>query len=327
MMDYEDFLRVGSGVLGTDFARELYASAVEKLQSARHGDFARWLPAAEQVLNGLTPGEMDATGDVVKIACQLNGSANRDELIKELKSFSPWRKGPFQIGDIYIDTEWRSDFKWNRLKEKITSLNGRRVLDIGCGSGYHLHRMTAAGAKIALGIEPYWLFALQFELIRALTLNPGATFVLPLTFEELPEREKSFDTIFSMGVIYHRRAPLEHLQKIYDLLTPGGELVLESMVVDGDESCVFMPPGRYAKMRNVWFLPSPPALQRWLRRIGFVEIEQLECAKTELNEQRATEWMQFESLADFLSPDNPELTVEGAPAPKRCVIIAHKRKN
>ena len=325
MIDYNDFLQSASSLLGNDFTRAIYDIAVEKLQKARHGDFDKWLPAAERVLANLIPGEMDAGGDVVKVACRLKDSALRSELIEDLKSFSPWRKGPFQIGDIYIDTEWGSDFKWNRLKDKITPLSGRRVLDIGCGSGYHLHRMTAAGAKIALGLEPYWLFALQFDLIRALTCQPGATFVLPLTFEELPEREKSFDTIFSMGVIYHRRGPLEHLQKIYDLLIPGGELVLESMVVDGDENCVYMPPGRYAKMRNVWFLPSPAALRRWLQRLGFVDIEQLECVKTLPDEQRSTEWMQFESLADFLSPDNPDLTVEGAPAPKRCIFIARRR--
>jgi tRNA (mo5U34)-methyltransferase len=34
--------------------------------------------------------------------------------------------------------------------------------------------------------------------------------------------------------------------------------------------------------------------------------------------------MTFQSLADFLEPNNPDLTVEGLPAPKRAIVIAEK---
>ncbi|MBR9800034.1 MAG: DUF1698 domain-containing protein, partial [Gammaproteobacteria bacterium] len=39
-------------------------------------------------------------------------------------------------------------------------------------------------------------------------------------------------------------------------------------------------------------------------------------------EQRATDWMTYHSLSDFLDPADPSLTREGHPAPRRAVLIA-----
>ena len=48
---------------------------------------------------------------------------------------------------------------------------------------------------------------------------------------------------------------------------------------------------------------------------------------TSTDEQRRTDWMINESLSDYLDPDDPALTVEGYPAPKRAVLIARKAKD
>ncbi|PMC22346.1 tRNA 5-methoxyuridine(34)/uridine 5-oxyacetic acid(34) synthase CmoB, partial [Klebsiella aerogenes] len=44
-----------------------------------------------------------------------------------------------------------------------------------------------------------------------------------------------------MGVLYHRRSPLDHLWQLKDQLAPGGELVLETLVIEGDENTVLVP--------------------------------------------------------------------------------------
>jgi tRNA (mo5U34)-methyltransferase len=75
----------------------------------------------------------------------------------------------------------------------------------------------------------------------------------------------------------------------------------------------------------VWFLPSNDALIQWLTRVGFVDIKKVDGSITSVEEQRATEWMTNHSLADFLDPNDPSLTVEGYPAPKRTVFIATKK--
>ncbi|MFT7245309.1 MAG: tRNA (mo5U34)-methyltransferase [Candidatus Azotimanducaceae bacterium] len=251
-----------------------------------------------------------------------NGDALSPELPEILKTFKPWRKGPFQIGDQVIDTEWRSDWKWQRIQPHITSLAGRSVLDIGCGNGYHLLRMLGDGANMALGIDPTRLFLYQFHILRHFLPDVPA-WLLPLRSEHLPAFG-CFDTVFSLGVLYHRRSPLDHLTELRSFLAPGGELVLETLIIEGDAQAVLTPEDRYAKMANVWFLPSPAALENWLRRTGFVNVRTVDVNQTSKEEQRATEWMDFHSLAEFLDPNDPNLTAEGLPAPKRAIVIANK---
>ena len=62
----------------------------------------------------------------------------------------------------------------------------------------------------------------------------------------------------------------------------------------------------------------------WLRRCGFVDARVVDVSTTTTAEQRRTDWMRFESLAESLDPENPQLTVEGYPAPRRAVFVANR---
>ena len=290
--------------------------------SAKHGTLSHWQSIIESMpMSNTTYRSLDA--DAVQIG-QVHDLAEEDriKLEEQLKALHPWRKGPYNLFDIYINTEWRSDWKWDRLKKQISPLNHRLVLDVGCGNGYHCWRMLGAGAKMVVGIDPLLLNVLQFHVIRKL-YGEAPVYVLPLGIEDLPYGLKLFDTVFSMGVLYHRRSPIDHLMELRDCLKPGGELVLETLVIDGGLGEVLLPEGRYAKMRNVWFLPSCETLVSWLKRCGFHNIRLVDVTSTSIEEQRSTEWMQFHSLKDFLSEENPELTTEGLPAPKRAIFIAN----
>jgi tRNA (mo5U34)-methyltransferase len=234
----------------------------------------------------------------------------------------PWRKGPFSIHGVTIDAEWRSDLKWQRISRVMTPLRGRRVLDVGCGNGYYAWRMLGAGADLVIGVDPSLRFVAQYQALRRF-LGDHPAYVLPLSLEQVPDSLRTFDSVFSMGVFYHRRSPLDHLLKLKDCLRPGGELVLETLVVEGDANTVLAPPGRYAQMRNVWFLPSAQALLSWVRRCGFRQAQVADISLTTSQEQRSTPWMRFQSLSDFLDPEQPGLTIEGLPAPQRCIVTAH----
>jgi tRNA (mo5U34)-methyltransferase len=252
---------------------------------------------------------------------------DRSTLEYTLKSLMPWRKGPFEFFGISVDAEWRSDYKWQRLQQHISPLKHRLILDVGCNNGYFCWRMLGNQAKLVIGVDPLLLNIMQFELIRKLHGNNPPVFALPLGIEDLPNNLKLFDTVFSMGVLYHRRSPIDHLLDLKGCLTPGGELILETLVIDGELGHTLLPEERYANMRNVWFIPSCSTLTAWLKRCGFINIRLVDVSLTTTDEQRRTEWMTFQSLENFLSPNNPMLTCEGLPAPKRAIFIAENAQN
>ncbi len=295
---------------------------VENSLAKSDGNLSGW----QQTVSHL-PEIVGTKADLRSAAVTLYQANKIDEdVLRNLKEclfeLMPWRKGPFLLYSIFIDTEWRSDFKWNRLENHISSLKGRRVLDIGCGNGYHLFRMLGAGAEIAIGADPSFLFLAQFSVIKKYLPDLNA-FLLPLGVEELPESQ-AFDTVFSMGVLYHRRSPFDFLRQLKMQLRPGGELVLETLVVEGDQNCVLVPADRYARMKNVWFIPSPAAMLHWLQRAGFRNGRMVDLTATSVEEQRSTEWMRLESLSECLDKNDPRLTVEGYPAPLRGVFIAER---
>jgi len=290
-----------------------------RLLDKPHGDLPRWHDA----VTALPPGPAPCRLDRDRVTIGEPGAVDPEVLDAALRGLMPWRKGPFEFFGTHIDTEWRSDWKWQRVAPHLSDLRGRRVLDVGCGSGYHGWRMAGAGAAQVLGIDPTVLFLMQYLAVKRFTPETPFWFA-PLRMEELPAGLAAFDTVFSMGVLYHRRSPLDHLLELRDALRPGGELVLETLVVEGDERAVLMPEGRYAAMRNVFFLPSTEHLGVWLRRCGFDRVRCVDECVTTVDEQRATDWMRFQSLPDFLDPDDPTRSREGYPAPRRAVMIARK---
>lgn len=301
LIDYPSLWRCLAD-LGLDSWQEHLEPLIrERLQGDAHGDLTSWRETLGR-LRGL-------------------GSEDSQTVRELLLSLAPWRKGPFEFAGVSIDSEWRSDLKWDRLKDRITPLRGRAVLDVGCGNGYYTLRMQNAGARLVIGIDPTLLYVMQFYALEHF-LQPESVFALPLRLDELPQNPHSFDTTFSMGVLYHQRSPIDHLRQLKGTLRQGGQLVLETLFVPGEEPCARTPTARYARMRNVWLVPTVSELVTWLQRTGFTAIEVIDKSLTTSDEQRSTEWMAFESLREALKPDDPNQTVEGWPAPRRVVVLA-----
>ena len=287
-----------------------------------HGRSIEWDRALESMPQ-IECADYSFTDDSVCIVKPEHLGLDSMEYKQHLKAFMPWRKGPWNLLGVEIQTEWHSDWKWQRIKPHISPLEGRQVLDIGTGNGYFLFRMLGAGASLALGIDPTRIFLYQFHAAQRLLPTNGA-YLLPLRSEHLPAFG-CFDTVFCLGVLYHRRSPIDHIQELMSYLRPGGELVLETLVVPGDINTILVPPERYAKMANVWFLPSTEALENMLRKVGLENVRTVDVSQTTTAEQRATEWMTFHSLADFLDPNDPSRSIEGHPAPLRATLVATKR--
>jgi tRNA (mo5U34)-methyltransferase len=302
------------------WAKELPRQITDGLNEKRYGDLKQWRTALEQ-LPVTQPSQINLLDHVsigVKDDCTESEWLHIDA---QLKALIPWRKGPMTIHDIHIDTEWHSDWKWDRVLPHLAPLKNKRILDVGCGNGYHCLRSYGLGAEQVIGIDPSPRFIVQFYMMKHF-LGDIPVDILPIGIEALPDNLASFDTTFSMGVLYHRRSPMDHLRELKATLKPGGQLVLETLLIDGKSGEALVPEGRYAMMNNVWFLPSADTLISWLTKCGFKNPRMVDMNITSTKEQRATEWMEFHSLSDFLDPNDNTKTVEGHPAPLRGVFIA-----
>lgn len=321
MIDFRPFYQqIATGPLSAWL--ETLPLQLKQWEKQTHGDYAKWAKLID-FLPHLEADHIELKSAVrSERICPLS-DGQKQRITYLLKQLIPWRKGPYDLHGIYIDCEWRSDFKWQRVLPHLAPLQDRLILDVGCGSGYHMWRMLGEGAQMVVGIDPTELFLCQFEAVRKLLNDDRRANLIPLGIEQM-QPLGVFDTVFSMGVLYHRKSPLDHLSQLKSQLRKGGELVLETLVVDGDVNTALVPADRYAKMKNVYFIPSVECLINWLQKTGFNNVRCVDVALTSLQEQRKTEWLENESLIDFLNPQDHDQTIEGYPAPKRAVILANK---
>lgn len=321
-LDYSAFFQADHDSSLKAWLHSLEPLVEQQSNPKSHGHFPGWLEALHS-LPDYHAQSIDFNAERITATASPESNKNQQQIKASLLKLVPWRKGPFQIDDIFIDSEWRSNLKWDRIKKHLTPLTGRNVLDVGCGNGYYGYRMLGAGARTVVGVDPGELFCTQFNAINHFIRSTRFA-VLPLTGEMIFENPYLFDTVFSMGVVSHRREPMAHLEGLFSCLRPGGELVLETLVIENAQATSLILEDRYANMRNVWILPSVPMLAEMLSQAGFCDIRNIDLCKTTIEEQRATEWMPSYSLINGLDPEDHTKTVEGHPAPIRCVVIANK---
>jgi tRNA (mo5U34)-methyltransferase len=301
---------------------ELFAQKQAWINQEKKGFLRYRIPIKE--LGHLRATWCDFSGDVVRIGKPSDISpADRTHLLTTLHGLMPWRKGPFSIFGIDIDAEWRSEMKWNRLLPELPDLTGKIVADIGSNNGYYMFRMVPHQPALVLGFEPYVHHYFTFNLLNNFADRSNLQSTL-LGIEHLPLFAESFDVIFCMGILYHRPSPIGALQELLAALKPGGCLLLESQAIPGNEPLALFPESTYAKVPGTWFVPTALCLQYWLKRAGFHEVSCFCEHAMSSAEQRRTPWMEFESFQDFIDKDNPGLTIEGYPAPRRVFFKATK---
>lgn len=225
------------------------------------------------------------------------------------------------INDLEIVSEWNSAIKYNLLEPHL-NLENKLVGDIGCNNGYYMFRALQKNPKHIIGFDPMPLCFLQYQFLQFFLQEERLSFEL-LGIEELESFQNAFDVLLCLGVLYHRKSPLEAIKRIYNGLKKGGEAIFDSLIIDGDSPITLCPKDRYAKMPNVYFIPTLCAFESWLERCGFKEIVHIATLKTAFEEQHKTEWSSGESLEDFLDSSG-ERTIEGYPAPKRAYLKARK---
>ena len=280
------------------------------------------LPVVEDLPG--TP-EFDLSGDFVTIGRRDDLNDEQFSLLQQaVNVLHPWRKGPFKLFGLEIDSEWRSNLKWDRIAPALGELRSRKILDVGCGNGYYMFRAAAHDPSAVLGLDPSVPFCVAFELMQRYLRMDHLQYDR-LGCEHLHVFHKAFDIALCMGILYHHRSPIDILRGLLNSLRVGGIALIESQTIDGDGHFALFPEQRYAKARNVYFVPTKDCLVNWVRRAGFKDVEVVSHERVTIEEQRRTDFMTFESLADFLDPDDHHLTIEGYPGPWRTAVRAVRK--
>jgi len=266
--------------------------------------------------------EQIVLGDTVEVDFKEITPEEEARILHTAQLMKPWRKGPFRISQTFIDSEWKSFIKYNLLEPHF-DLKGKVVGDIGCNNAYYLFRMQQEKPEKLVGFDPSALTYSQFQFINHF-LKSDIVYEL-LGVEHVEFYEQRFDLLFCLGVLYHRSDPVTTLKSLCRGLNGGGELILDTFMIDGEDEICLTPMERYSKIPNIYFIPTVNALKNWCYRAGFESVDILAIRKTDLEEQRKTEWIDSQSLNDFLDPLDSSRTVEGYPAPKRVYIKATKK--
>jgi SAM-dependent methyltransferase len=105
------------------------------------------------------------------------------------------------------------------LLERFRPLRGRRVVEIGCATGVMLAEVKRRGARVC-GVEPNPAAAKQAQELLDAPVYAG-------TIEKVaPAGLAGADVVLAFEVIEHVASPTRFLERLRDLLKPGGHLVL-----------------------------------------------------------------------------------------------------
>lgn len=111
--------------------------------------------------------------------------------------------------------------EWHALKKMLPDFKGRRVLDLGCGFGWHCRYAAEHGAAAVVGID---ISAKMLEEARLKTHSDIIDYIR-VPVEEINFPNGSFDIVFS-SLTFHYIESFENIcRKIYDVLSDGGDFV------------------------------------------------------------------------------------------------------
>jgi len=242
-----------------------------------------------------------------------------------INSLKPWKKGPLKLFGTKIDSEWRSDFKWERLQKAIVDidLDGKTICDLGCGNGYFMYRMLEYNPKLVVGIDPNLHAWLEFNLFQRISGVDNLKFEY-LRGDVMSSMAGMFDVVFCLGVLYHTPDPIGMLHDIKKSMRAKSTLIVDCQGIDGEDHIALFPKKRYTNMKGVYFLPTLNTLKNWLQRANFNNIKVIFGEELSTEEQRATDWANVRSLRESLDPKDDSKTVEGYPRAHRFYVQCTK---
>jgi 2-polyprenyl-3-methyl-5-hydroxy-6-metoxy-1,4-benzoquinol methylase len=186
-------------------------------------------------------GSLELTGDKRQLGNQLWWTDNTMSYDwnerSEFARFSPeWYED--------IDQRWLQSVRLftgasNPFEElmDLPSISGKRVLEIGCGMGFHTEMMLRAGANLtSIDLSETSVKSTR----RRLEVKGLAGDVRQMDAEQLEFEDNEFDMVWSWGVIHHSAHTGRILDQIRRSLKPGGDVRLMVYNLDGTQAYVTM---------------------------------------------------------------------------------------
>lgn len=131
-------------------------------------------------------------------------------------NYSQYDDSAQTYSEVFVEQNQESINTYFRFLD--LDLQGKKVLDLGCGDGYDLSRLKQKGALIS-GIDS------SKEMVKlAQAKNPGAE-IQTGTFDALPFADNSFDLVISKWVFQNSETIDPIYQEVVRVLKPGGNFI------------------------------------------------------------------------------------------------------
>ena len=114
--------------------------------------------------------------------------------------------------------------EWPELQKLLPDFTGKRVLDLGCGYGWHCRYAAEQGAAWVLGTD---ISHKMLDVAHARNPMPNVEYRC-VAMEDLNFAPESFDVILSSLAFHYVRDFEQMVQKIAQWLIPGGELIFST---------------------------------------------------------------------------------------------------
>lgn len=185
----------------------------------------------------------------------------------------------------------------DRALGSLHPLAGAVVVDVGCGTGFHLLGLAARGARV-VGVEPHLPLVSRAQARMTRAGSPPSVAVVAGSAEALPFADASVDVVHARYAYFFGAGCEPGLAEAFRVLRPGGALA----VVDVDATRSTW--GGW--FRRAYPAYDPVAVQRFWDRQGFT-----------------TEWLALEWSFDRRADLEAVVRIELPPAVADAALAAH----